>query len=600
MYDSFNNPPDWASKAIWYQIFVERFRNGNTNSDPTFHSIQQSTVDKVPDTWHVTPWEHDWYTKEDWAKDMPVDFYRAVQLRRYGGDLSGVLSKIPYLKKLGVNAVYFNPLNHAPSLHKYDTTYYHHIDVHFGPDPKGDLEIIKNEDPGDPSTWNWTEADKLFIKILEIFAENGIKTIVDFSWNHTGHTFWAFEDIKKNRSNSKYKDWYEGIHFKDDDILVYGSWNDITTLPELKKTNKSRNPVKGFMEGDLHPGIKQHIFDVCKRWIQPVINGKKYKGIDGMRLDVADLVPMTFWRELRVFTRGLNKNFLLVGENWWEEWPHKLLDPRPWLEGDSFDSVMHYQWFQVARAYFGDSADNIDLVEFIGRMQALYNDIRVKNCQSLMNLASSHDAPRIWTSMFNKNQYKYKCKPPEDDSYRTDYPDKRSYTATILLLIHQFTFLGAPHIWNGDEMGMVGADDPDNRKPLHWPDILFAKENASEYSSYEYQIKPVFDASIFDMYEKLIKLRKKHLCLSLGDCLFYTFEIKTSKLVIYTRSYKKQSIVVLINNNPEPQPIPKDFRNGSVLFYYNITDCLDTQMPPYSAFIKTCTTPNNVLKKDSY
>ncbi|MBK8620683.1 MAG: hypothetical protein IPN79_02715 [Saprospiraceae bacterium] len=586
MANSFNNPPEWAKKAIWYQIFVERFRNGNKTSNPTFQSIQGSTVDKVPDDWIITPWGHDWYAKDPWAIQMPVDFYRAVQLRRYGGDLSGVLLKIPYLKKLGVNAVYFNPLNHAPSLHKYDTTYYHHIDVHFGPDPVGDLKLIKKEDPGNPETWTWTEADKLFIQILKILDENEIHVIVDFSWNHTGHTFWAFEDIKKHKSNSEYIDWYEGIHFNESDTLKYGSWNDISTLPELKKTNKGKNPEKGFMEGDLHPGIKKHIFDVCTRWIQPVIQGKKHKGIDGMRLDVADLVPMSFWRELRQYTRSLNKNFLLVGENWWEEWPHKLLDPRPWLEGDSFDSVMHYQWFQVARAYFGDSADHIDLPEFIGKMQALYSGIRVENCRVLMNLASSHDAPRIWTSMFNKNQYKFKCKPPEDDSYRTDFPDELGYTNTMLLLIHQFTFLGTPHIWNGDEMGMTGADDPDNRKPLHWPDIHFNIEHASEYSNYDYQIQPVFDANIFDFFQKLIKLRKKHLCFSLGNCLFYTNDILTSKLVIYTRTYKNQSIVIMINNNPEPYKIPKIFQGGSVLFYYNISDCLDTKIPPYAALIK--------------
>jgi cyclomaltodextrinase len=582
-------PPEWASKVIWYQILVERFRNGNPGNDPSRESIEGATVDKVPENWSITPWGHNWYKKEDWAEQMPVDFYRTVQLRRYGGDLTGVLEKIPYLKKLGINAIYFNPLNQAPSLHKYDPSYYHHVDVHFGPSPIEDLRQIKEENPGDPLTWTWTNADQLFLHLITVCHDHDIKVIVDFSWNHTGHTFWAFEDIKKNHKNSAFLDWYEKIDFAEDKIeksFTYSSWNQISTLPEIKKLNSKRHPEYGYLEGDLPENVKNHIFAVCQRWIDPKNNGDHYYGIDGMRLDVADLVPMSFWRELRHKTKEMNSAFFLVGENWWEEWPHKLLDPRPWLEGDTFDSVMHYQWFQCARSYFGDSADNVNLLGFIGKMQEIYSGIRVENCRTLMNLVSSHDAPRLLTTLQNNNHYKFHCKPQEDPDYLTYYPNTITYTRAALLLIHQFTFLGSPHIWNGDEIGMTGADDPDNRKPLHWPDIIFEKETASEFSTYTYEDNPYMNAGVFDLYQKLIKLRKKHESLNLGDCIFYTDDIDTLPLLIYTRSWRKEKIVVLFNNNDVPYPIPTKFAEGKPLFQYNITHSFGTHLPAYSAIVK--------------
>lgn len=128
--------PDWARDAVFYQIFPERFRNGDLDNDPIRASIDH--VDQTPETWQVMPWTDDWYARADWEHDMGDDFYESVFRRRYGGDLQGVLDKLDYLQDLGITAVYFNPLFHARSLHKYDGTSFHHIDPYFGPDPAGD------------------------------------------------------------------------------------------------------------------------------------------------------------------------------------------------------------------------------------------------------------------------------------------------------------------------------------------------------------------------------------------------------------------------------------------------------------------------------
>ena len=205
-----------------------------------------------------------------------------------------MLEKLDYLQDLGITAIYFNPLNDSPSLRKYDVRHYRHIDRNFGPDPAGDSAIIDEETPIDPSFWQWTAADKLFLKLIDEVHMRGMRLIMDYSWNHTGIKFWAWEDLKKNQAKSRYKDWYEIISFDDpktaEDEFRYEGWLGVKTLPELKKINVS-NKKKGLVfEGDLHPEVKTHIFNITRRWLDPNGDGDPSDGVDGFRLDVASHV----------------------------------------------------------------------------------------------------------------------------------------------------------------------------------------------------------------------------------------------------------------------------------------------------------------------
>ncbi|MEO8090059.1 MAG: alpha-amylase family glycosyl hydrolase, partial [Gemmatimonadales bacterium] len=184
--------PAWAADAIWYQIFVERFRNGDPANDPTAHDIEGVTDERPPEAWRPTPWSQDWYRQEPWARATGKDFYSTVQSRRYGGDLQGVIDRLDYLQDLGVTALFLNPVNDAPSLHKYDARNYRHIDRNFGPDPRGDEVRMTAEDPVDPKTWKWTAADSLFLGLVREAHRRGMRIIMDYSWNHTGITFWAW------------------------------------------------------------------------------------------------------------------------------------------------------------------------------------------------------------------------------------------------------------------------------------------------------------------------------------------------------------------------------------------------------------------------
>ena len=127
----FDQPPEWSRDAIWYQIFVERFENGDSKNDPRPIDMEGSYPGFVPAGWKITPCGHDWYEQESWARKTDGDFHKLVAARRYGGDLQVVLNKLDYLQDLGITAIYFNPLNDAPSLHKYDARNYRHIDRNF-------------------------------------------------------------------------------------------------------------------------------------------------------------------------------------------------------------------------------------------------------------------------------------------------------------------------------------------------------------------------------------------------------------------------------------------------------------------------------------
>lgn len=549
----FNESPQWAREAIWYQLFVERFYNGNPNNNPRRADIAGATDDVIPIDWKVVDWDTNWFKNPDWAENANIPFRNAVQLRRYGGDLEGVRKKIPYLKELGINAIYFNPLNDAPSLHKFDASYYHHIDRNFGNDIEGDTWLLENEIHSDPSKWVWTNADLLFLDLVKELDQNGVKVIVDFSFNHTGRSFWAFRDILKNREKSNYLDWYE-INSISEHEIDYTGWFGIKHLPELKKIKLSAKIEGHPYEGDLAPLVKQHIFAVCERWINPIVNGVRCKGIDGMRLDVAEQIPLGFWRDFRKHVRSLNTEFYLVGENWWTTYPDVLMDPKPWVGGDVFDAVMHYHWYKPTRALYIKNEEYVGYGHYLNQMKLIYQIYRPSTAQAMMNLNASHDSPRFWTSVSNTTKYKFQCKPSDNSGYYIGPPFEGAINAGKLLLLQQFTFVGAPHIWNGDEMGMWGPDDPDNRKPLWWPEYEMANETASLFSSYQLDVKPFFNKGLFEYYKSLILLRKSSSAFSSNNLMFLEHYL-VNTILAYRRWDEANEYIVLINIETEPSTL---------------------------------------------
>ncbi len=545
---SLNQPPQWAKKVIWYQIFAERFYNGDTTNDPTPNEMYSGSADPIPAHWKITPWTQDWYAEDDWAKNDGKSFYPNLQFRRYGGDLQGVIDKLDYLSDLGITAIYLNPINDAPSLHKYDARNYRHVDVNFGPDPGGDNKIMAAENPADSTTWKWTAADKLFLKLIREVHKRGMKIILDYSWNHTGTEFWAFKDIVKNQQKSPYKDWYTILSFDNprtpQDEFKYKGWLNIMSLPEIKKINIKGKHEYGYpYEGNINHGAKKQIFAVTRRWLAP--DGNPANGIDGYRLDVADQIPLGFWRDYRKFVKSVKPDAYLVGEIWWTKWPDVLMNPVPYLKGDIFDAVMFYQIYRPARSFFAKTNYPIDAQQFVDSLQFQWNRLTKPFRYAMMDVAATHDTPRLLSSFYNRGKYKYHAKPNEDPKYRTGKPDAETYKRVCLYLIHQFTNIGAPQIWNGDEMGMWGADDPDCRKPLWWPEYHFQPETRTNIQPVPKQYDSVgFNKSQYLFYKKLIQIRKENPVLSTGDIQFLK---AVGKVLVYKRFDSKNEIYVLFN-----------------------------------------------------
>lgn len=544
--------PAWAQDAVWYQIFVERFRNGDPDNNPTLAFIQGSWPMKFEPDWAVRDWTSDWYAN---PKNLePKKFYDLdIQSRRYGGDLQGVIDKLDYLKSLGINAIYFNPLNDAASMHKFDARNYRHIDINFGPDPEGDLKIIANENPLDPHTWQWTSADQLFLDLIKEIHARNMRLVVDYSWNHTGTSFFAWSDIIENGKQSKFADWYEVNSFDDPNTekneFSYAGWAGVKYLPELKKVDVENRIHGKPYKGNIHPEVKQHIFHVTKRWLDPNNDGNLDDGIDGFRLDVADQIGMDFWREYRKYVRSINPEALLIGEIWWEKWPDKLMDPRPYVvHKDVFDIVMFYQAYKPARAFFAKTSEYDGAEGLVKGWDAAVKGIADETVKSMMVMSASHDSPRLLTSFQNKGQYKYHVKPTDNPDYFTGKPDQETMDRMKLYLIYQFCMPGAPQIYAGDEMGMWGGDDPDCRKPLWWDDLTFENETADPFKK-EAQSYPVgFNQELNRFYKSIIKIRHDNPVLKSGRLEFLQAK---GDLLIFERKNDQSSIVVVINNSSE-------------------------------------------------
>ncbi|MFT5833799.1 MAG: cyclomaltodextrinase [Cognaticolwellia sp.] len=562
--------PEWSKNVIWYQIFVERFRNGDPTNDPNRKDIVGNFMDSIPENWKITPWTQDWYKPDAYFEALngkkslagyPMDnFGSKAQLRRYGGDLQGVLDKIDYLQDLGVTAIYFNPLNDAPSLHKYDARHWRHIDRNFGNNPKEDIAIIATEVPNDPSTWQFTNADKLFLEVIKAFHKRGIRVILDYSWNHTGKEFWAFKDVQAKGEKSAFKDWY--VIEKYDDIntteneFSYQGWAGVPSLPEIKETVEHDNSIVKAYDGDLYnEAVRQHIFNISKRWLDPNGDGNPEDGVDGFRLDVAGEIGLDFWKAYRKEVRSVNPDAYLLGEIWWEKWPDKLINPKPFLEGDVFDAVMNYRWYRATRHFFNESPNKIRVSAFVDSLESFRSDLREASTYAMMNLTASHDVPRFSTSIFNKNQYKVGTNPSGENDYKIHKPDATTYEIMKLILVQQFTYIGSPHIWAGDEMGMWGADDPNCRKPLIWKDLDFESETYHQINNFKRPVDEVkFNDNLFDFYKKLIRIRKENYILVNGNIEYLTVD-NENEILAYSRFNKKEEVITVFNTSNEAKTI---------------------------------------------
>lgn len=444
--------PAWALGATWYQIFPERFRNGDRNNDPRGPEVV--TVPWISDFTDVTLEEIELAWSRQRAGDRRTSQIwnrgggsrrATIYARRYGGDLQGVHQALDHIASIGVTAIYFCPVFASSSLHKYDARDFRHIDPTFGPVPaQPELE----------DTWEWTAADRYFLDtILPAAKERGLRVILDGVWNHTGTDFWAFRDIQANGAESKYASWFRTRYSDSGRLVGWDAWDARNgNLPEFVQTP----------EGDLVPGVSEHVFRVTSRWMDPNGDGDPSDGIDGWRLDVAPEIGHTFWAKWRAHVRNINPDAVLIGEIWF--------DAEPWFNGAAFDAQMNYP-FATAIVEWVAGAPRSTSQATSERLTRVFSHAPHTELTQ-MNLLASHDTTRILTMLARPNatyddgatmvdlgRDSARVRPSEDISRRA-----------IMAVALQVTMPGSPMIFAGDEFGVFGPDDPDNRKPIQWPD----------------------------------------------------------------------------------------------------------------------------------
>jgi glycosidase len=509
--------PEWAKGAVWYQVFPERFRNGNRANDPHGAGV------------FLAPWSSDWYRVQPGELDAMLarrgmdkatykphragPLFDAIFDRRYGGDLQGLTQKLGDLADLGITAIYLNPIFQARSLHKYDATDYRHIDEALaasGPSQAIDSGYYRpptgadgQPETDDPATWVWTEADEYFVKVfLPACKARGIRVVIDGCFNHTGLEFWAFQHIKRNGKKSPYASWYQCEFDNAGNLVSWTGWPGNTNgyLPEfrqVKGVKGGRDWDATVEKGDLNAGVKKHIFDITRRWMDPNNDGDPSDGIDGWRLDVAGEIGPEFWNDWRALVKGLNPDALIIAEVWSK------------VQGlgteSGFDTQMNYPFAYPVLDWLRDMDERggpVPASQLRTRLDAAFAGDAHSTQLIHQNLFASHDTDRYVNMLWNPGRgYDKDCAEQNlDDSPRTkkqanaedtesaegkkkhseperEYvpykpgkPPEDVYRLSILGVAIQATYVGSPMIYYGDEWGMWGSDDPTCRKPLQWAD----------------------------------------------------------------------------------------------------------------------------------
>lgn len=500
--------PDWAKDAVWYQVMVDRFRNGDPSNDPN------GTI----------PWDHDWYQPFGSEGKDGQTFYRHYVFSRFaGGDLQGLQDRLPYLRDLGVNALYLMPMFQASTPHKYNATSFIHVDEHFG--TRGDYAPAEaKEDLLDPATWTFTPTDRRFLAFIREAKRMGFRVVIDGVFNHCGTNHPAFRDLKVHGKSSRYADWFDITSW---DPFAYEAWWGFSELPVFRK-----DPDTGLASAS----VRKHIFDVTRRWMDPDGDGDPSDGIDGWRLDVPNEVPLPFWHEWCALVRRINPEAYVVGEIW------ERADQ--WLDGRAFDAVMNYEFAKPAISWVIDRREKITASEFDRRLAELRMAYAPECSYAMMNLLDSHDTDRIASMARNPDRkYNHLNREQEGNPYDAGRPGDEDRARQRLLALLQMTYVGAPMVYYGDEAGMWGSNDPNNRRPMLWDDLP-PNQNPQE--------RP--DAAIREHYRSVIGLRRSLPALRTGSYRTVLAD-DAQDVLAFVREKEGQRVVVALNASTKPATV---------------------------------------------
>ena len=450
--------PEWYKDGVMYQIFVDRFNNGNRNKKP--NNPKENSF--IYANWTDTPM----YIKDKNDHVARWDFH--------GGNLKGIIEKLAYLKKMGVSIIYLNPIFEACSNHKYNTGDYEKIDPMFGD-------------------------EEIFAELIEKAAQRGISIILDGVFSHTGadskyfNKFGNYDSIGAYQStDSEYSSWYSFNNYPKD----YKCWWGVDDLPNVN---------------ELSPTYMDYII----RDKNSIINKWTGMGVKGWRLDVADELPTQFIRELKNELTTNHEDAVLIGEVWEDASNKKSYgETRSYLLGSELDSVMGYPFREnIINFLQGKITSN----ELNNKFMTIKENYPKESFKSNLNLISSHDVPRIKTEL-NEDVEKVK-----------------------LAVAIQSTFEGIPYIYYGDEAGLCGGSDPDNRRTYPWKNE---------------------DEDMIEFYKEAISNRKKYTTLIHGETEFINAD--NDNVFSYLRYTDTDKILVLINRSEESTNVKLNIQENTL------------------------------------
>ena len=491
--------PDWAKDAIWYQIFPERFRNGDPSTNPE----------------HCRAWKSAWTEPAPFEGEDGQTFWEFyVYQRMYGGDLRGIEQGLDHLEELGVTALYLNPVFQAEGPHKYNATDFRHIDTHFGAG-ENYWEETADEVIEDPATWVWTPSDRLFLDFLKRVKARGFRVVLDAVFNHVGVAHPAFLDVRERGEASPYSDWFVVHSFEP---FHYHGWAGFGELPVFGKSD----------HGFACDAVKEHIFHVTRRWMDPDGDGDPSDGIDGWRLDVPAEVPPGFWEEWRTLVKSINPDAYISGEIWTRA--------DRWLDGRTFDAVMNYRLAEPLLAWVGNVERRISVSELDKRLLELRLAYPDEATYALMNLVNSHDTDRLVTMLANPDRpYDRSNQAQRGEDFHSTRPDHECFEKARLVALFQATYVGAPMVYYGDEVGMWGADDPTNRQPMVWRDL-------GEYDDSDVY----FLNEHWEHYRAILRLRRDFVALRRGSFRALILD-DAHNLYVFEREHAGERVIVALN-----------------------------------------------------
>ncbi|MBQ5918905.1 MAG: glycoside hydrolase family 13 protein [Lachnospiraceae bacterium] len=509
--------PDWAKGAVMYQIFVDRFCDGDKSNNVLTN--EYSYIDD-----NVTEVQ-DWYK---YPATMGVREF-------YGGDLQGVMNKLDYLEKLGIEVIYFNPLFVSPSNHKYDIQDYDYIDPHYGKIVEDEGELLHDGDRNNKNATryinrvtnkkNLEASNELFAKLVEEAHKRGIRVIIDGVFNHSG-SFNKWLDRERIYEN---QEGYDKGAFITEDSPYHSFYRFHENRPEKWPYNTSydgwwAHDTLPKLNYERSPKLEEYILQVAKKWVSPPYN------VDGWRLDVAaDLghspeYNHEFWRKFRAAVKEANPNAIILAEHYG--------NPESWLQGDQWDTVMNYDAFMEPITWFltgmqkhsderrehmkGDSTGMLNALKYhMGKM--LMPSVLVA-----MNQLSNHDHSRFLTRT-NETVGRTASLGPEAANHGV------SKAVMKEAVVMQMTWPGAPTLYYGDEAGLCGWTDPDNRRTYPW-----GRE----------------DLELLEFHRDIISIHKNNIALKRGS---FVALLEEYNLFGYGRFCLDNILVTVINNDNVPR-----------------------------------------------